>query len=75
MTSRRIDVLRMVPAELAINEAIRAVEAMPADERLTRAVVLLTQAKDKVADYVDGVPNTYPAPNPDSPAHAREDQP
>lgn len=52
---RRIDVNRYVPAETAIREAILRVEEMPADPRLTNAVVLLLKAKDKVADFVDGV--------------------
>ena len=43
------------PAELAIRKAMDAVEEMPADPRLTDAVVLLGQAKDKVADFVDGI--------------------
>lgn len=44
-----------VPAEHAIREAIMAVEAMGADVRLTEAVNLLSAAKEKVADFVDGV--------------------
>ena len=44
-----------VPAETAIREAMLRVEAMPADERLTAAVILLGEAKDRVADFVDGV--------------------
>jgi hypothetical protein len=54
--ARRADTMRHVPAETAILDAMRAVEAMPPDERLTDAVVLLSRAKDCVADYVDGVP-------------------
>ena len=50
---RRIDILRNTPAELAIRNAILAVEAMAADTRLTDAVVLLMQAREKVADFVD----------------------
>jgi hypothetical protein len=50
---RRCYFALMVPAEKAIHEAINAVEAMPADERLTAALILLGHAKDKVADYVD----------------------
>lgn len=44
-----------VYAERQITKAMAAVEAMPADVRLTDAVVLLGKAKDRVADYVDGV--------------------
>ncbi len=43
------------PAEKAIYTASLAVEGMPADVRLTDAVVLLGQAKDRVADFVDGI--------------------
>lgn len=52
---RRICVDRMTPAELAIREAVLAVEAAGADPRLTDAVVLLHQARERVADFVDGV--------------------
>lgn len=54
ITSRRFDETLMHPAELAILTAQRAVEAMPADVRITDASVLLSQARDKVADFVDG---------------------
>lgn len=50
---RRIDLQRMTPAERAITEAIRAVEELPADVRLTDAVCLLVQARERVADFVD----------------------
>lgn len=40
-------------AEHAIREAVQAVERLPADIRLTDAVVLLDGARNKVADYVD----------------------
>jgi len=50
---RRAYLEKQVPAERAIREAIDAVESLPADTRLTDAVVLLGQAKDKVSDYID----------------------
>ena len=50
---RRNRVDQMVDAELAIRHAIACVEAMPADERLTAAVMLLDQARNKVSDFVD----------------------
>jgi hypothetical protein len=53
LVPRRNDTLQMVPAELRIMDAIGAVERMAADVRLTEAVVLLDQARNKVADYVD----------------------
>lgn len=52
---RRLDVERMTPAEKAIQDAIGAVEAAGADQRLTRAVEKLVEARDLVADFVDGV--------------------
>lgn len=50
---RRICVDRFSPAERAIYDAVLLVEALPADLRLTNAVVLLQQARDSVADFVD----------------------
>lgn len=52
---RRIDMQRWNEAEKAIHAAVQAVEAMPADVRLTDAVVLLGAARESVADYQDGV--------------------
>lgn len=43
------------PAELAIFNAMDEVEKAGADTRLTDAIILLQQAKEKVADYEDGV--------------------
>jgi hypothetical protein len=53
---RRNRLDQMVPAERAIYDAGLAVEDMPADERLTRAVNLLTKARGLVADFVDSLP-------------------
>lgn len=53
---RRIQIDRLTPAENAIRLANEAVEALPADVRLTSAQVLLGKARDLVADYVDGIP-------------------
>lgn len=50
---RRARIDKMTPAELAIRDAILAVEEVGCGVLLTEAVVLLGQAKDKVADYVD----------------------
>jgi hypothetical protein len=41
------------PAELAIYNAMREVEKMGADVSLTNAVVLLSQAQNHVADFID----------------------
>jgi hypothetical protein len=59
---RRCYLDKMVPAERAIYDAMQAVEAMPADVRLTDAVMLLGQAKDKVSDYVDAQPGVTAVP-------------
>lgn len=53
---RRIQIDRLTPAENAIRLANEAVEALPADVRLTGAQILLSEARDLVADYVDGIP-------------------
>lgn len=45
----------MSEAERAIYDATQAVERAGADTRLTDAVVLLQAAREKVADFVDGV--------------------
>lgn len=50
---RRIRSDLATPTEVAIRAAMRAVENMPADVRLTDAGVLLGEALDKVAAYVD----------------------
>jgi hypothetical protein len=52
---RRARLDQFTPAERAIYEAMKAVEDLPADKRLTDAVVLLGRARDLVADFVDGV--------------------
>ncbi len=52
---RRICIDKATPAELAIRAAMRAVEDLPPDLRLTNAMVQLAEALDSVADFVDGV--------------------
>jgi hypothetical protein len=47
-------------AEKAIYDAMQEVEKMPADVRLTKAVILLSDAKDCVADFLDGVVKKEP---------------
>ena len=51
--ARRRQIYAYTPAELAIRDAIIAVEAVGADVKLTEAVVLLGKAADAVADYVE----------------------
>lgn len=57
---RRVRVDLNKPAELAIRNAVEAVESMGADARLTEAVMLLDKARNCVADFIDGVPSDPP---------------
>ena len=57
---RRNRVDQWTDAERAIDVAMQAVEDMPADVRLTDAVVLLGAARASVADFVDGVERRDP---------------
>jgi hypothetical protein len=50
---RRSCIYLLTPAEKAVWDAAQAVEALGADVRLTDAVVLLQQAREKLADYFD----------------------
>ena len=50
----RADMQWMTAAELAIREAMQAVEAVGASVALTDAVTLLSKAQDRVADHVEG---------------------
>lgn len=50
---RRSCVDLYTPAEVAISKAMEEVEKLGADVLLTEAVILLGQAKEKVADYVE----------------------
>lgn len=50
----RNDLSRMTMAERAILYAVRMVEAAGASKALTDAVVLLQQARERVADHVEG---------------------
>ena len=50
---RRSSMLHMIPAEIAIHDAIIAVEKVGCDVLLTDAVILLSEAATKVADFVD----------------------
>lgn len=54
MIPRRIRLDAQTEAESAIRSAIATVEQMPADCRLTDAVVLLQASLASVADYIDG---------------------
>lgn len=50
---RRARIDKCIPAELAICDAMLAVEALPLDVRLTEAMVALHKARNLVADWVD----------------------
>jgi hypothetical protein len=51
MRQARIDLA--TPAEQKIREAMAAVEALPADTRLTNAVIALSAALENVGAYVN----------------------
>lgn len=60
---RRYTLEGHTPTEHAIRNAVVAVEQLPPDERLTRAVILLQQAKGLVSDFEDerlAAPETTP---------------
>jgi len=57
---RRAQMLKWIPAEKAIAEAIDAVESLGADERLTDVVVRLGEAKDRLSDWADATGNIPP---------------
>lgn len=50
---RRNDLTLQTPAETAIRNAVLIVEAAGAHPLLTDAVLLLQQAREKVADFVE----------------------
>lgn len=56
---RRACLDHMTPAELAIRNAQIAVDEAGADVLLTEAGDLLSEAREKVADFVDGKPRVY----------------
>ena len=60
---RRICKDKLCPAELSIVKATDEVEVMGCDERLTASVILLGQAREKVADFIDGVRQPAEDPN------------
>lgn len=53
--ARRNDILQMSIAEQQIVEAMASVEKMGADVRLTDAINFLQSARDKIADYIEGI--------------------
>lgn len=50
----RIDIRWYSPAEIAIRNAVWAVEDAGASASLTEAVMLLSKAKDHVANHMEG---------------------
>ena len=50
---RRARLDKLTPAEKAIWDAMQEVEKLPADVRLTDAVIKLGEARALVADFVD----------------------
>jgi hypothetical protein len=60
MVPRRARIDSMTPAELALYEAVKAVDAIPFQDgrdhtKLTHALTLLGKARDIVADFIDDV--------------------
>lgn len=55
MAPRRTDLFRLTPEERAIYDASIALERLPQNPLLTEAVDALCLARERVADYVDGV--------------------
>ena len=67
---RRCYVDRWTPAERAIKDAVRAVEAAGCDTALTDAVMFLDKAFGRVADFVDSTTTQeYPS---SPPYHGKE---
>lgn len=50
---RRVRLDLLTPPEMAIRNAIDIIEQGPADQRLTDAAVLLQEAAEKVADFLE----------------------
>lgn len=50
---RRACIYLLTPTEKSVYDAMQEVEQLGADVRLTDAVVLLSQAREKLADYFD----------------------
>jgi hypothetical protein len=59
-TNRRADILQMIPAELAIRNAVLEVEKLGADTRLTDIVVSLSEQQRKLADWCESTGNVKP---------------
>ena len=57
---RRSSIQYLIPAELAIRDAILAVEQAGCDERLTDIVVRLTELNDRLADWAESTGNVIP---------------
>lgn len=55
---RRSDVTLLTPIEQLLRQTILAVERMPASPLLTDASVLIQQAREKVADFVESLDAT-----------------
>lgn len=53
MNNRKIDILLNTPSELSIMKAMEEVEKLPSDERVTKVVMLLSEAKDILSEYID----------------------
>lgn len=52
----RYDVNQMTDPEKIITQVMQAIEPLPADPRLTRAVCALMDARNHFADFIDNIP-------------------
>lgn len=53
MSNTRNNAQEWLPSEKAIMDAVDKVEAMGADEKLTNAVIKLSEAKELVSQYIE----------------------
>lgn len=60
---RRSNMLRWIPAEKATSDLTQQVESLGAHPLLTDAVVLLSQVRDKIADWAEQTGNITPEEN------------
>lgn len=59
---RRCYLEKMTPEERGIHDMIKKVENLGCDVRLTETIILLGQARDKLSDFVDGIPPADSSP-------------
>lgn len=55
-TWRRCDIAKRTPEENLISDMVMLIEKLGAHYHLTSCVVKLTEAREHLADWIDGVP-------------------